>query len=211
MQLLWLVPYGLIFIAVQRLGLSHDRACILTVALLTVYWTALIVHIKRNDTARLYGVCALSAQDKRNYLLLLPLLLMPAVNAALGTFQITVLTTVYIAYIAFGEEFFFRGFLLGVLRQRCGVWLGSIISAVLFALMHCFNGVSAVQLLCAAGVGFALSASRFLTGSLVVPVVIHFCINVTGWQTAAPEHAPVYIALAAAYTACGVVMLRKSK
>lgn len=212
MRLLWLVPYGLIFLTVQWLGLPQTEAYVLTLALLTVYWLALILCAKRNNRASAYGICPIKLRSRRDCAMLLPLLLLPILNiVVLGAPKLTALTAVYIVYIAIGEEFFFRGFLLEVLRDKCGVFAGAVLSALLFALMHCFNGVSAVQLVCAAGVGFALAAARYLTGSLAVPVIVHSCINLTGWQTPIAGHTALHISAAAVYAAVGYTMLRKCK
>lgn len=183
----------------------------LTLTLLTAYWTALLLCVKRNNRAAAYGICRVKHLDRRDCAMLLPLLvLLPAVNLiAFGIPKLTLLTAAYIVYTAFGEEFFFRGFLPEALRGKCGMLAGAALNALLFALMHCFNGASAVQLVCAAGAGFALAASRYLTGSLAIPVVIHFCINLSGWQTSAEGYAALYIAAAAVYAAIGYAMLRK--
>ncbi len=212
MRLLWLVPYGLTFIAVQWLRLPQREAEVLTLALLTVYWAVLLLCAKRNGRASAYGICPIKLRSRLVCAMLLPLLLLPILNiAVLGVPKMTALTAVYIVYIAFGEEFFFRGFLLEALRDKCGIFAAAVLSALLFALMHCFNGGSVIQPLCAAGVGFALAASRYLTGSLAVPVIIHFCINLSGWQTPATGYAALYISAAAAYAAVGYAMLRKCK
>ena len=212
MRLLWLVPYGLIFLAVQWLGLPQTGAYVLTLALLTVYWAALLLCAKRSGRARAYGICPIKLRSRRDFAVLLTLLLLPVLNiAVLGVPELMPLTAVYIVYAAFGEEFFFRGFLLEVLRNKCGVFAGATLSALLFALMHCFNGISAVQIVCASGVGFALAASRYLTDSLAVPVIIHSCINLSGWQTPTTGYEVLYISAAAAYAAVGYAMLRKCK
>lgn len=211
MQLLWLIPYGVIFLAVQRMGLDSNQAQFLTVALLTVYWAVLFLCIRRKGREERYGLGVPRIRNWKTHAMLIPLLLMPVVNLALGTFQMTALTAVYIVYTAFGEEFFFRGYLLGVLRNQYGIWVSSAISAVLFGLMHCFSNGSWIQILCAAGVGFALAASRFLTGSLIVPVLVHIFINLTGWQSAPPGYEGVYLIVAAVYAAWGILMLRKAQ
>lgn len=211
MQLLWLIPYGLIFFAVESVALAPEQARLLAVLLLTVYWAALLLCIRRKNREARYGLCMPRMGNRKSYGLLVPLLLMPALNLAVSTVQMTALTAVYIAYTAFGEEFFFRGYLLGALRNRYGIWLSAAISAALFGLMHCFGGGSGLQIICAAGVGFALAAVRFLTGSLLVPVLVHICINLTGWQPAPPGYEGVYLLVAAGYAAWGILLLRKAQ
>ncbi len=185
----------------------------LTLILLTVYWTALLLCVKHNDRAAVYGICRVKHLDRRDRaMLLLLLLLLPAVNLIVsGIPKLTLLTAMYIVYTAFGEEFFFRGFLPEALRGRCGAFAGAAVSALLFALMHCFNGASVVQPVCAACIGFALAASRYLTGSLAVPVVIHSCINLSGWQTPTAGYTALYASSVAAYAAMGYAILRRCK
>lgn len=71
------------------------------------------------------------------------------------------------------EEFFFRGYLLGVLvpyGRRAAV----LATALLFALMHMGQGMLPCALL-----GVLLGALTLRTGSLLAPVLVHGCYNLT--------------------------------
>jgi membrane protease YdiL (CAAX protease family) len=81
------------------------------------------------------------------------------------------------------EEFFFRGFLFGVLRRlpitlagrRLGPWVAAVIVGLLFGLAH--TGSAASQYLIPLGfLGFVLCLVRWRTGSLYPCMALH-CVN----------------------------------
>jgi membrane protease YdiL (CAAX protease family) len=81
------------------------------------------------------------------------------------------------------EEFFFRGFLFGVLRRwrirvagrEIGIWIAAVVTGILFGLAH--TGSASVQYLIPLGfLGFVLCIVRWRTGSLYPCMALH-CIN----------------------------------
>jgi len=82
------------------------------------------------------------------------------------------------------EEFFFRGFLFGVLRRwpvrlagrDLGPWLAAIVVGILFGLAH--SGSAAAQYLVPLGfLGFVLCLVRWRTGSLYPCMALHSLNN----------------------------------
>jgi hypothetical protein len=81
------------------------------------------------------------------------------------------------------EEFFFRGFLFGVLRRlpisvagrQLGPWVAAVVVGLLFGLAH--TGSAASQYLVPLGfLGFVLCLVRWRTGSLYPCMALH-CVN----------------------------------
>ncbi len=104
---------------------------------------------------------------------------------------------VFVCVIApMAEEFFFRGFLFGVLRRMrvriggrdLGTWLAAIITGILFGLAH--TGSAQAEYLIPLGfLGFALCLVRWYTGSLYPCMALHSInnslalgINQLGWN-----------------------------
>ena len=93
--------------------------------------------------------------------------------------------TVFVCVIApILEEFFFRGFLFGTLRQMrikvaghdLGVWVAAAITGVLFGLAH--TGSASSQYLVPLGfLGFMLCLLRWRTGSLYPCMALHSINN----------------------------------
>jgi hypothetical protein len=93
--------------------------------------------------------------------------------------------TVFVCVIApILEEFFFRGFLFGTLRQMrikiaghdIGVWVAAAITGVLFGLAH--TGSASSQYLIPLGfLGFMLCLLRWRTGSLYPCMALHSINN----------------------------------
>ncbi len=94
------------------------------------------------------------------------------------------------------EEFFFRGFLFGVLRQlrvrvgkrELGPWIAAVIVGVLFGLAH-FDSADPQFLIPLGFLGFVLCILRWRTGSLYPGMALHSLnncialgINEAGWN-----------------------------
>jgi hypothetical protein len=96
-----------------------------------------------------------------------------------------VAATVFVCVIApIAEEFFFRGFLFGVLRRwrisvaghQIGVWVAAAVTGILFGLAH--TGSAAPQFLIPLAVlGFILCLVRWQTGSLYPCMALHSVNN----------------------------------
>jgi uncharacterized protein len=74
------------------------------------------------------------------------------------------------------EEFFFRGFLFGVLRWRLGPWLAAVVVGVLFGLAH-FDSAQPEYLIPLGFLGFVLCIVRWKTGSLYPCMALHAINN----------------------------------
>ena len=83
-----------------------------------------------------------------------------------------------IAFQAFGEEIFFRGWMQPILATRWGPWIGLTATSVLFAAAHAVGrpvGGLALVNDALAGVTFGLLAFR--SGGLLAPFAAHFAWN----------------------------------
>jgi membrane protease YdiL (CAAX protease family) len=92
---------------------------------------------------------------------------------------------VFVCVIApIAEEFFFRGFLFGVLRQwnirvrgrDLGTWLAAVVTGILFGLAHT-GSASAVYLVPLGFLGFLLCIVRWKTKSLYPCMALHSINN----------------------------------
>ena len=94
-------------------------------------------------------------------------------------------TTVFVCVVApIAEEFFFRGFIFGALRQmrveiagrQVGVWVAAIITGILFGLAH--TGSASSRYLIPLGfLGFVLCLLRWRTASLYPCMALHSINN----------------------------------
>lgn len=108
--------------------------------------------------------------------------------APLGTTQSTIgLAGVAVFVCVFApvaEEFFFRGFLFGVLRQMrvtvagrdAGTWIAAIITGILFGLAHAGSALSQ-DLIPLGFLGFVLCLVRWKTRSLYPCIALHSLNN----------------------------------
>lgn len=210
---LWLLLYGLLF-AVPR-ALMPAAAPLLTPALLAVYWAALLRGLHTRGRLRSYGLCRGKGLTARDALLSLPVLLFAALNIAFGGARPGIAQAVYLLFAVFGEEVLFRGVLPAVWGEKLGAARAAAASAALFALLHLGSAIggsvsaAAVQALCAFGAGLLLTAVRARTGSIVLPLLAHALINLTGSGavSAAPQ-AAAYLAASALCTLCALRLLR---
>jgi membrane protease YdiL (CAAX protease family) len=74
-----------------------------------------------------------------------------------------------------GEEFFFRGFFYGALRNWRGPWPAAVLTGLVFGIVH-FSSSNAAFLLPLAFFGFALCMLYEKTGSLYPCIALH-CAN----------------------------------
>jgi uncharacterized protein len=96
-----------------------------------------------------------------------------------------VAATVFVCVVApIAEEFFFRGFLFGVLRRwnirvagrDLGTWLAAVVVGILFGLSHA-GSASAQYLIPLGFLGFVLCIVRWKTGSLYPCMALHSINN----------------------------------
>lgn len=211
---LWLILYGAIF-AVPR-ALVPEAQMLLTPALLTVFWTALIVHLRKIGAAESCGLSKGAKLTPSDAILMLPLFIIAALNIAFGGTLPALAPSVYMLYAVFGEEFFFRGVLQNEFSKKLGTVRAAVAATALFALMHMLNALGTspcdafVQVLCAFGAGLLLAAVRIKTGSLFLPLLAHATINLTGTVEVLP-HAAAYIIVSALCAVCAMRLLGKTK
>jgi uncharacterized protein len=74
------------------------------------------------------------------------------------------------------EEFFFRGFLLRVLAERTNLWVGVILSGVLFGMVHLPSG-DWIGVIVLSAFGIALAGLFLLTSSLIPCIMLHALHN----------------------------------
>ena len=81
------------------------------------------------------------------------------------------------------EEFFDRGFLLGVF-SRFGIWRAALFSALFFGLLHFINfiagqglGPTTGQVISATGFGFFAAGITLFSGSIYPAVIIHAAVD----------------------------------
>jgi uncharacterized protein len=109
-----------------------------------------------------------------------------------STFALLAVAFLVAVVAPIAEEFFFRGFFFGALRNWKGPWPAAIITGVVFGAIH-LGSAEAAFLLPLAFFGFALCLLRERTGSLYPGIALH-CMNNSlafgvsqhwGWEIAA--------------------------
>lgn len=81
------------------------------------------------------------------------------------------------AFAAFGEELTYRGVLFVTLHGSLkNWWLAATIGALIFAAAHLAQGWSSAAVIAVFGIGFQYLALK--TGSLLLPVILHFLYDV---------------------------------
>jgi membrane protease YdiL (CAAX protease family) len=93
-----------------------------------------------------------------------------------GTLGILASVLVLCVIAPFCEEFLFRGFIFGALRNWRGPVLATLITGVLFGAVHA-GSAPAVDLVPLAGLGMILCVIRQLTGSIYPGIVMHMLNN----------------------------------
>ena len=87
------------------------------------------------------------------------------------------------------EEMLFRGFLLPLLARSVGPWLGILLTAVPFALLHGAQNQWAWQPIVLIGVaGIVFGYVRYKTGSTTAAFLMHSAYNATGFLGYALTH-----------------------
>lgn len=71
------------------------------------------------------------------------------------------------------EEIVFRGLIYRTISKGCGIWIGAIVSALIFGIMH----GAIIWALYAFILGFILAMIYAKTGSLLSSVLVHFGFN----------------------------------
>ncbi len=80
----------------------------------------------------------------------------------------------------FLEEVFYRGFLFPFFQSKINSFFAVALTSLLFGFSHYMNvGNAEILVVLFIAYGLVLSLARYLTGSLIPPVIIHMCHNVT--------------------------------
>jgi len=74
------------------------------------------------------------------------------------------------------EEFLYRGYAIAVLAALSNVWMGVLISSVIFGLGHAYQGPKGIAK--TGLVGLAMAGLYQLTGSLWAPMLLHAAVDV---------------------------------
>ncbi len=89
-----------------------------------------------------------------------------------------ILMWIGITFGAIAEEILFRGLLLPLYRARFGVFAAVVLQALAFGLMH--EPATSGELTVISADGVVFGASYALTGTLVVPILIHVSSGIIG-------------------------------
>lgn len=108
-----------------------------------------------------------------------------------GSMAFAIIYTVLIAPVC--EETIFRGLVLTIFDGKLPKWLGILISALVFALIHLPSPIAFIYTLT---LGVVLGFVRYRTKSLVPCVLTHIIFNATNYLLFLPLNIGLYVALA---------------
>lgn len=123
---------------------------------------------------------------------------------------------------AIAEEFAFRGFLFGTLKEKWKPWLAIMISAVLFGAYH----MNLLQFVGGTMMGIGLAYAAYMSGSIWIGAIIHFINNglsvilqyhpevvtkipILGKETYAVRDMVILFMIGVLFMALGVLLLKK--
>lgn len=108
-----------------------------------------------------------------------------------GSMAFAIIYTVLIAPVC--EETIFRGLVLTIFDGKLPKWLGILISALVFALIHLPSPIAFIYTLT---LGVVLGFLRYRTKSLVPCVLAHIIFNATNYLLFLPLNIGLYVVLA---------------
>ena len=125
---------------------------------------------------------------------------------------------------AIAEEFAFRGFLFGTLKDKWKPWLAIVLSAVLFGAYH----MNLLQFVGGTMMGIGLAYAAYMSGSIWIGAVMHFINNglsvilqyhpeviqqipILGKETYATGDMVILLVIGVVFVGIGVLLLKKSK
>lgn len=108
-----------------------------------------------------------------------------------GSMAFAIIYTVLIAPVC--EETIFRGLVLTIFDGKLPKWLGILLSALVFALIHLPSPIAFIYTLT---LGVVLGFVRYRTKSLVPCVLAHIIFNATNYLLFLPLNIGLYVALA---------------
>lgn len=123
---------------------------------------------------------------------------------------------------AIAEEFAFRGFLFGTLKDKWKPWLAIVVSAVLFGAYH----MNLLQFIGGAMMGVGLAYAAYMSGSIWIGALMHFINNglsvilqynpeiiakipILGQETYSAGDMVILLVIGVVFTGLGVVLFRK--
>lgn len=103
-------------------------------------------------------------------------------NLAQSAHPLWLLMLSMVVFAPIYEEVMFRGFMwTGLASSKLGIWGASIVTSVVFAVIHLQYGV--VELVGIFCLAMLFSFSRIMSGSLLLPIVLHITNNgLAMWQ-----------------------------
>lgn len=125
---------------------------------------------------------------------------------------------------AIAEEFAFRGFLFGTLKDKWKPWLAIVVSAMLFGAYH----MNLLQFVGGTMMGIGLAYAAYMSGSIWIGAIMHFINNglsvilqynpeiiskipILGKETYAAGDMVILLVVGVVFTVFGVILLKKSK
>lgn len=108
-----------------------------------------------------------------------------------GSMAFAIIYTVLIAPVC--EETIFRGLVLTIFDGKLPKWLGILLSALVFALIHLPSPIAFIYTLT---LGIVLGFVRYRTKSLVPCVLAHIIFNATNYLLFLPLNIGLYVVLA---------------
>ncbi len=125
---------------------------------------------------------------------------------------------------AIAEEFAFRGFLFGTLKDKYKPWVAIVVSAVLFGAYH----MNLLQFVGGTMMGIGLAYVAYKSGSIWIGAIMHFINNglsvifqynpelvtkipILGKETYGVGDTLLLIGLGIVFTSLGILLLKKSK
>ncbi|HEX2103667.1 MAG TPA: CPBP family intramembrane glutamic endopeptidase [Solirubrobacteraceae bacterium] len=105
-----------------------------------------------------------------------------------------------------GEEFFFRGFFYGALRNWRGPWLAAVLTGLVFGIVH-FSSSNVAFLVPLAFFGFGLCLLYERTGSLYPCIALHCANNSLAFGTSMEWSWQIALLFVSALGAIGLLVL----
>ncbi len=101
---------------------------------------------------------------------------------SVGRFEILYMLAAFLCVMvqSGAEELVTRGYMLGALRERYGVWVAVLANSLFFGCMHLLNpGITLLSMLQIVFIGVAFSLAVIYSGSLWMAIAIHTMWNFT--------------------------------
>ncbi|MBQ8966167.1 CPBP family intramembrane glutamic endopeptidase [Ruminococcus sp.] len=166
--------------AISPIKLLGDLAGYIFAVVLVVSMTG------KNEERTGYGLCRGDHKGLRPLAIILffmPLINIPYIFVGMDLTARVILQAIYVGFM---EEFIFRGAFFKFAKEKWGEHKAIVITSIAFGMIHLLNLGSdklyfiLLQVVYAAGIGFALSVFRAKSGSLLIPVIVHGLVDILG-------------------------------